>query len=289
MSPLEGRRARSAGGVQSGYSLSKVGSQLVVGAQGGIVVWDAASDQPVARRAGFICRGLTWKGAAWIGCESEVVKWDGAHFSSFLPRSQKGSAEYYVPMQGPDGKLWVRLGKETFEFDEAGQRFVPVTAPWPGEPYDAYFFEGQPYWIDFLRALHAGPATLNLRSELYPGTDPRAFRVDARGQLWVEDFESGLLRLENGRFVKQPGLNDKGSGVAFDVERKRLWLLHYTQGLVLVREGQDPARVDLPELENMRDLLLEPASGDVWVLGWTQLVRVHAEGQSWAKQRYRVK
>ena len=271
------------------YTLSKLGSQIVAGTQGGVVVWTATQEQPVAKRPGFICKGLTWKDAVWLGCESEVVRWDGANFTPFLPRAKKGSAEYYQPMQGPEGRLWVRLGKKTWEFDEAGRRFVPVTAPWSIDAYDAVFFQGQPYWIDFLHALHVGPATLPLHSELYPGTDPRAFRVDARGRLWVEDFESGLFRLEDGRFIQQPGVDAKGSGVAWDEARQQLWLLHYTQGLVLVRAGHEPERVDLPELENMRDLLLDPANGDVWVAGWTQLVRMRSDGSTRVKQRFRVK
>ena len=271
------------------YSLSKVGTQLVVGTQGGVVVWDASTARVLAKRPGFICRGLTWKNAAWLGCEAEVVKWDGTVFTPFLPRTKKGSSEYYQPMVGPTGQLWVRLGKKTFELDEATQRFLPVSAPWNMDPYDALFFEGEAYWIDFLHAIHVGPATLELKSARYPGSDPRAFRVDGAGRLWVQDFESGLFRLENGRFVKQPGLDAKGSGVAYDVERKRLWLLHYTQGVVLLRPGQEPVHVDLPELQNMRDLWLDPASGDLWVAGWTEQVRLRADGPTWAKQRFRVK
>ena len=275
--------------LNQGYTLSKLGAQIVVGAQGGVVVWDPAKDKPVAKRPGFICRGLTWHGAVWSGCEADVVKWDGLAFSTFLPRTAKSSAEYYQPMAGPDGKLWVRLGKKTWEFDEGALRFAPVTTPWTIDPYDALYFEGQPYWIDFLHALHVGPATIALRSELYPGSDPRAFRVDARGTLWVEDFESGLFRLEKGRFVKQAGLNEKGSGVAWDVERKQLWLLHYTKGLVLVREGKEPELVSLSELDVMRDFLVDPVNGDVWVAGWTELVRLRSDGPTWAKQRFRVK
>ncbi len=252
-------------------------------------MWDPSQEKPIAKRPGFICRGITWKNETWHGCEAEVVRWDGANFTAFLPRTRKNSSDYYQPMEGPDGKLWVRLGKKTWEFEEAGQRFVEVTAPWPSDAYDARFFEGQPYWIEFLRALHVGQATINFKSELYPGTDPRAFRVDARGKLWIEDFESGAFRLENGRFVKQAGLDAKASGMAYDVERKRLWLLHYTQGLVLVRDGKEPERIDLGELENMRDMLLDPANGDVWVGGWTQLVRMRADGPTWVKQRFRVK
>ena len=77
--------------------------------------------------------------------------------------------------------------------------------------------------------------------------------------------------------------------MASDVERKRLWLLHYTQGVVLLRPGQEPVHIDLPELQNMRDLWLDPASGDLWVAGWTEQVRLRAEGATWAKQRFRVK
>lgn len=271
------------------YSLSKLGPQMVVGTQGGVVVWDVAAGRVIAKRPGFICRGLTWKNAAWLGCEAEVVKWDGTTFTPFLPRTKKGSSEYYQPMVGPTGQLWVRLGKKTFALDEATQRFAPVSAPWTIDPYDAIFFEGEAYWIDFLHAVHVGPATLELKSALYPGSDPREFRVDGAGRLWIQDFESGLFRLENGRFVKQPGLDAKGAGVAYDVERKRLWLLHYTQGVVLLREGKEPFHIDLPELENMRDLMLDPATGDVWVAGWTQQVRLRTDGPTWAKQRFRVK
>lgn len=272
------------------YSLSKVGSQLVAGTQGGIVVWDPRQDsRPVTTRPGFICRGLTWKDNAWLGCEAEVVRWNGSVFTSFLPRTKKNSAEYYQPMEGPEGQLWVRLGKQTWAFDEATEQFSPVKTPWANDPYDARFFQGEAYWIEFLHALHVGPVTIPLKSELYPGSDPRAFRVDATGSLWIEDFESGLFRLEHGRFVKRAGLIAKASGVALDVERKRDWLLHYTDGLVLQRPGKPDERVELRELENMRDLLLDPGNGDVWVAGWTGLVRVRADGPTWVKQRFRVR
>jgi hypothetical protein len=38
----------------------------------------------------------------------------------------------------------------------------------------------------------------------------------------------------------------------------------------------------------MRDLLLD-TNGDVWVAGWTQLVRIRPDGPTWAKQRFIVK
>ncbi|MBE2253380.1 MAG: hypothetical protein IAE78_27875 [Myxococcus sp.] len=77
--------------------------------------------------------------------------------------------------------------------------------------------------------------------------------------------------------------------MAVDVERKRTWLLHYTDGLTLLRDGAPLERVALDELENMRALLLDPTTGDVWVGGWGQLVRLRADGPTWAKQRLVVR
>lgn len=271
------------------YTLSRLGRQVVAGTQGGVVVWDPDSATPVATREGFICSGVAALGAVWVGCEAEVLRWDGQAFTSFLKRKAKQSAVYYHPMLGPDGALWVRLGKRTWAFDEAKQRFTPVQAPWSGDPYDAVFFQGRPYWVEFLAAIHAGERVYAKSSAGYPGSDPRRLRVDARGELWVEDFESGLLRFVGDRFVKQPGVDAKGSGVAVDVARQRTWLLHYTQGLVLVEAGKPPQRIDLPELEYMRDLMLDPETGDAWVAGWTQVVRLRQDGPGWVKQRFRVK
>lgn len=271
------------------YTLSRLGRQVVAGTQGGVVVWDPDSPTPVATHGGFICSGVTAKGAVWLGCEAEVLRWDGHAFTSFLPRKAKQSAVYYHPMLGPDGALWVRLGKKTWAFDDAKQRFVPVQAPWTGDPYSAAFFQERPYWIEFLSAIHAGSRTYAKASAGYPGRDPRRLRIDERGELWVEDFESGLFHFLGDRFVKQPGVDEKGSGVAVDVERQRTWLLHYTQGLVLVEKGAAPRPIDLSELQYMRDLLLDPATGDVWVAGWNQVLRLRQDGREWAKQRFRVK
>lgn len=271
------------------YSLSRLGKQVVAGTQGGVVVWDPDSPAPVATHDGFICNGITAKGAVWVGCEAEVLRWDGQAFTSFLPRKAKQSAVYYHPMLGPDGALWVRLGKKTWAFDDAKQRFTPVQAPWSGDPYDAVFFQERPYWIEFLSAIQAGPRTYAKSSAGYPGSDPRRLRVDEKGELWVEDFESGLFRFVGDRFVKQPGVDAKGSGVAVDVARQRTWLLHYTQGLVLVEKGAAPKPIDLSELQYLRDLLLDPDTGDVWVAGWNQVVRLTQDGAGWVKQRFRVK
>ena len=246
----------------------------------------------MAKRPGFICKGLTWKDAVWVGCEAEVVRWDGANFTPFLPRPKKGSAEYYQPMVGPEGQLWVRLGKKTWDFDEAGQRFVPVTPPWTIDPYDARFFEGQPYWIDFLHALHVGPAHPPAAA---PSCTPAAIRAPSAstraGALWVEDFESGLFRLENGRFVKQPGLDAKGCGrgVRRGAQAAVAAPLHPGAGAGSRRHA-NPSASTWPSWRTCATSCSIPSTGDV--LGgragrsWCAL---RADGPTWVKQRFRVK
>jgi len=45
--------------------------------------------------------------------------------------------------------------------------------------------------------------------------------------------------LEGDRFVHDPALNEKGTGVAIDPQRDVRWSLHDTRGLVVVR-GKSP-------------------------------------------------
>lgn len=273
------------------YSVSKLGRHVVAGTQSGVVVWDPERPEPVAIRDGFICRGVTWRGAVWHGCEAEVVRWDGERFTGFLPASKTGGGVYYEVMLGPDDGLWVRRGKQTWAWDEARGRFSPVTPPWKSDVYDARFVFGSWFWVEFLSAIKTPQKTFTRGSVEYPGTDPRSFTVDATGGLWVADFESGLLRYDDGarRFVRVPGVSTKASGVAVDVARKRTWMLHYTDGLVLLNHGGATETIPLGELEFMRDLLLDDDTGDVWVAGWNQLVRLRADGPTWAKQRFVVR
>lgn len=135
----------------------------------------------------------------------------------------------------------------------------------------------------FLDGLLRNGELIPKQSEVYPGRDPRAFHMDARGDLWVEDFESGLFRLDpaSGRFVKQRGVGSKGTGVGVDLARERTWMLHYTQGPRLVQGGEVVHAVDLSSQENMRALMVDP-DGTVWVGGWHGLVRIRESAGTWS-------
>jgi len=271
------------------YSLAKLGTQVVAGTQAGVVVWEAdRPDAPVAIRPGFICNVLGWGADVWAGCEKEVVRWNGHEFTSYLPRSANPTAEYYAPMRGAGGQLWVRLGSQLYAYDAGADRFAAVKAPWSGSPYSALVRRnGEVWWVDFLRALRGQGRTLALSSDAYPGRDPRQLVEGADGTLWVEDFESGLLRLDptTGKFVREDP-TPKCTGVGRDA-RGRLWVLHYTTDATVTRPGGEPQKVDLRELQYLRDLLID--GHDTWIAGWNQLLRLREDGETFGRQSFRVR
>jgi hypothetical protein len=274
------------------YTVSKLGKQIVTATQAGVVVWQPENTKPVATHSGFICSGLMHESAVFIGCEGEVLKWDGRAFTSYLTRTQgKNTSEYYKPMRGPDGALWVRLGSKVWLYDASVDRFQRVTAPWKGDPYDALVRKNGETWsIDMLSAIVLNGQRIPIRSEKYPGGDPRRFDEDARGTLWVEDFEQGLFRYDDKTrvFVRDSGISSKGSGVGWD-SQGRLVMLHYTDGVtVLPGPARKVIQVRLPELQYMRDLYVDAESGDIWVAGWTGLMRLRPDGDAFGKQLFEV-
>lgn len=272
------------------YSLSRLGHQIVAGTQGGVVVWQPGEKKPVAIFPAFICGHLVSFGnAVFAGCDKQVVRWDGNGFRSYLD-NKANDATYYAPMLGPGGRLWARYGRRTFVYDARQDRFERIDSPWRGSPYDAAVGpDGKLWWIDFLRAIYRGKERIALKSEVYPGSDPRAFGTDELGRFWVEDFNAGMFRLDDstGRFIHEDGVGAKGTGVAWDSKREILWLLHYTNGLVLKQNERVIEKVDLRDLSYMHDMLLDEA-GDVWVGGHNQLLRLRRGEQGFERDAYRV-
>jgi streptogramin lyase len=257
-----------------------------------VVVWDPTQPtKPVTTREEFICGHVVVLGdSAWAGCDKQVLRWDGRAFRSYL-KNDANDATYYEPMLGKAGQLWVRYGAKTFAYEPQADRFKPVDTPWPGSPYDALVRKnGEVWWIDFLKSLDTTSRRYALKSQDYPGRDPRRLVEDATGTLWVEDFESGFFHLDahSGQFVQEPGIESRASGVAFDLRHERLFLLHYRQGLTVTLNHRAVASIDLSALQYMRDLMLDQA-GDVWVAGWTELVRLREQDGNWSRTSYRVR
>lgn len=273
------------------YKIARVGPHLVAGTQGGVVVWDPSSPaRPVAVHHEFICSAVAWGGMGWAGCDKSVVRWDGKAFKKYLA-NKANDAEYYHPMNGPDGALWVRYGRQTFAYDKASDAFKPAQAPWTGDAYDALVTKGgEVWWIDFLNSFSNRQKTYELKSADYPGSDPRRFREDAAGRLWVEDFASGLYRLDpaSGKFLREEGLAQKGTGVAFDLKTERLWMLHYTEGPYLKANGRVQQTFDLRQDGYMRDLLLDD-DGTVWVGSHSGVVRLREKDGNWVMDRFRMR
>ena len=261
------------------YELARWDRYLFVSAQGGAAVWDVRRARPVAARPASICtNAVRVHEAFWAGCDAQVLRWTPSEgWRSYL-RDGDGSddADRYELLVAPNGELRVGYGPREHRYLPNADRFEEVAATFAGA-YDARAFGGELWSIRFMSGVQGPQGFFPIGGPVYPGRDPRRLRVDGSGRLWVEDFGAGFYRWDGQRFVDDGIVGEKGTGVAHDPSRDRLWLLHYTQGLTLVEGGQVTGRIDLSDLTYMRDLLLD-ADGSVWVAGWPGLVRVRWEG-----------
>jgi hypothetical protein len=278
------------------YSLARLGDTIVAGTQAGIVVWDPERSRPVANRDEQICASVvTWRDAVWAGCYGRVVRWDGRTWKAYLQDPAR-SESAFVPFTGPAGELLVRYGAEVWRYDSARDGFAATPMDLGKEAHHVLVRRNKDLWqVDFTGKITGPSGVYELGSDKYPGDDPRAVVEDATGKLWVMDFKAGAFRLNEstGRFERDGALQEKATTVAVDPARGRTWLLHYTTGPVF-REGngvESGARrpVELRELQYMRDMLLDERTGDLWVAGWTGLVRLREDKGRWKKDTWRVR
>lgn len=287
------RKAKEA--LNESYGVALLGAQVVNGTQGGVVVWEAGRREPVHVEPGFICKVLRFGSSVFAGCEKEVLRWDGTTMHHGLLRADgQGPAEYYEPLPGPQGALWVRRGARLWRYVAATDTFVEEPAPW-AEPTLLSDVLGLPtgdvFWVRFMESIHTRTRRWPKGSAGYAGLDPRSLARTEDGTLWALDFASGFFRYlpDKEAWVKEPGVADKASAVAVDVQRKRTWLLHYTRGLVLKDgRGGEPATLGFPDLQYLRALALAP-DGSVWVGAIGALVHVTRVGDGWKQERLLVR
>src|SRR6202008_2941525 len=160
------------------------------------------------------------------------LRFDGRTFKSYLPNPAQ-DASYYAPFLGPGGTLHVRYGARAWEYQPGSDTFAPADLRLGGDPYDLLVRRnGERWWIEFLKAVHAPSGVLALRSPAYPGSDPRTLIEDARGRLWAAHFDKAFYRYDDAGqvFVHDDAVGSKGVDVAVDVSHARTFLLHYTDG-----------------------------------------------------------
>ena len=272
------------------YALALWRGSVVAATQAGVVVWDPERRRPVSSREEKICAHvLATTDAVWAGCYGRLVRWDGAAWKSYLQDPARGE-EAYAPLAGPQGQLYVRYGTKVWQYEPARDAFAEAL-DLEGEAHDAFFRRNGEFWrIEFLRAVVGPRRRYERDTSGYPGRDPRTLGEDAAGRLWVADFVSGLLRLDDaaGTFTRDPALSEKAVAMVLDTARRRRWLLHYTQGPVLEQDGRAVRTADLADLQYMRGLALDEATGDLWVAGWTGIARLRESGGAWTRDVLRA-
>lgn len=265
------------------YDVEGYRDWIVTGTQRGVVVWDPDQAEPVSTASEFICGTLVvWGDSIWAGCDERVYRYDGNEWRSYL-RNTYNDAEYYAPVLGPNGELFVQYGGEGFVYDPSTDLFVSAAVP---TGYDVLYQDGQLWQIDFMGGVMAPSGTFPIRSDRYPGSNPRALFADSLGHVWVADFDDGYFRFdeEEGAFSSTPGPSSRGTSVAFDEPRERVWMAHYTDGVSLV-EGDSVEEFDLSRLDNIRDIHVD-AAGNLWVGGWGELLRLSEATNGWRQQSW---
>jgi hypothetical protein len=292
------------------YALARYRKWIVAATQAGIVFWDPSTGTVDKLVKAYISGDMMVRGKhLWAGTYRQVIRFDGLKSKKYL-RSQKTRGARLIA--GPGGKLLLKQNKlvqqpnHWWEYQSKRDRFAPLTVSGqrhaPSILGGGSFFifhdvlvrnNGEVWGIDFLKALvksKRGKTTRIPIKGAYPGTDPRRLYEDRRRRLWVIDFGSGFLRLDDatGKFIANPTVSAKGSDMVVDVLRNRTWLLHYTQGLYLEQPGGKVKPFDLSRLKYMRALLLDK-DGSVWVGGWNALVHIQRQGASgWRQQSFKV-
>lgn len=272
------------------YKIAAFQDQMVTATQGGIVFWNPQSQTATATREERLCTSvMVWSESLWVGCRHRLWRFDGNQWKLYRydPQSVEGGFQIH---QGPQGQLLARHRGQLWQFDTNRDRFVTAdTELGSGQGYDLIYRQNGEQWrIDFLKGLERNQQRLSLRSEIYPGSDPRAFYEAADGRLWVVDFKDGFFRYDDDaqRFQSVGEVTRHGSAIA--VDRTHTYFLHYTSGLYIHRQGETQSEfINLSELRYMRDLLIDQ-KGDIWVAGWNQLIRLRKQGKNWLKDVYRL-
>jgi hypothetical protein len=274
------------------YDIASYKKWIVTGSQAGVVVWEPVSGRIHALKRAYISyRLLSTKKYLWVGSYTRVLRYDGRTFKEYLKRP---GARGIKVLRGFKGAVMALDRRDLYRYDPTQDKFLSAGVLGTSVYDLIYRKNGQRWYLDFMRSLlcvgcGGSTTTIYVRSNAYPGRDPRRFHEDPTGRLWVADFRGGFFywKPKRKRFVRVSGIADKGSDVAVDVKKRRTWLLHYTGGLYLKRPGKALASFSLGNVRYMRKLHLDPRGG-LWVASWNGLLKVRLVGSKIKKRMYAV-
>jgi len=274
------------------YKVARYRKWIVTGSQAGIAFWDPQTGQLDLLEKSFISNTFVVDGKyLWAGTYSNVYRFDGVQRKSYL---RSGTARGHAVFRGPRGSVMVKQGRRYWRYKSTIDKLVSVTPRWapPGSAYSLAFDANRSAWsIAFMRGIrkwHQGTSKqYKLRSVEYPGRNPRTFYQSTNGELWISDFGKGFFRYDASldRFIRDPTVSDKGVGIAVDLKHKRTWLGHYTRGVYLKRPNKPTKFFDFSSLNYMRSLFAD-GNGDLWIGGWTGLVRLRKRNGKWQRQPF---
>jgi len=293
------------------YDLVRYRQWVVAGTQAGVVFWNPKTGMVDKLVKAYIAGQLLVRGQhLWVGAYRRVLRFDGLDEKSYRRSSATRGGQL---VEGPAGVLFLgqdkspQLPNHWWRFEPKTDRFVPDPTGTPQRlpdalggvslrmPHDVIVRQNGEVWVvDFLKAVvrHVpgqgqGQTTVMPRNTAaYPGSDPRRFYVDPRGQLWVEDFDSGYYRWDDAKraFFPESPVTDKGTGVRIDRQRGRRWFLHYTSGVHLLQKGQPNRFFDLSRMEYLRSMMVDK-DGSAWIAGWHGIVRLSPQGAQGFRER----
>jgi len=281
----EGQKAKAREEFNQVYALTSFRQWLVAGTQAGVALWNRETKVLEATDEDFICSKLVVKDdRLFTGSYRRVRSYDGKRWKTYL-EEPKSDETFGLFLDG-QGVLHAWHGKKFWRHDAKKDAFLPIASPLAGvSPHDVIAGPAGKLWaIDFLDALVLDGKRVALRSDTYPGSDPRSFVRDAFGRFWVVDFNDGFFRWDPARqlFVREPTVTQKGSALAVAPKTEILHLLHYTDGLHSVQASR-PTFLDLRSLEYLRALHVD-AQGVVWVGGWKGVMRLTGKAGDWQQE-----
>jgi signal transduction histidine kinase/ligand-binding sensor domain-containing protein len=216
----------------------------------------------------------TLDGCLWVGSDDGVVRFDGARFVSFGLQAGLHSGPVRTLLGDSRGSLWIGGASGGLTCFQEGQFFTLTTRD--GLPSDSVTALAEEdngrIWVGTEAGLvvwNGECLSLPLAAEAFRDKRITALFRDAKGTLWLGAAQTGVFRLEKGRFsaVADTAVNDllKEPHCLLVDKQGRLWV-GAGDDLVLYLEGKRwrPYRIPRHQARPYVTSLAEGPEGTIW-------------------------